>query len=236
KPVYQMSFDIHSVSSPGCVNCGDQADGFTDGAGNSCLVLSDGMGSGDTASLAARIAVRTLRRMICSGMPPETAIRLVNALLMTETNTENFATLDICYLDGDTGTITLYKAGAAATLLCRRSKVHRIASRSFPVGIVPDARPSVRQISGLDGDSIVMLSDGISEGEYPYIRQLLQQGLPLKEITRTICEKAAVFNGGQVRDDMTVIAARIRTENLSEMTKSDREATYQHGRFALSTS
>ncbi|MCR4647418.1 MAG: serine/threonine-protein phosphatase, partial [Oscillospiraceae bacterium] len=98
------------------------------------------------------------------------------------------------------------------------------------------ARPSVRQISGLDGDSLVMLSDGISEGEYPYIRQLLQQGLPLKEITRTICEKAAVFNGGQVRDDMTVIAARIRTENLSDMTKSDREATYQHGRFALSTS
>ena len=233
KPVYQMAFDIYSVNSPGCAHCGDQADGFTDGAGNSYLVLSNGMGSGNAASLAARIAVRTLRRMICSGMPPETVIRLVNALLLTETNTENFATLDICALHGDTGVITLYKAGAAATLLCRRMKVHRIASRSFPVGIVPDAKASVKQVCGLDGDCLVMLSDGISEGEYPYIRQLLQQGIPLRKITRMICEKAAVFHGGEVRDDMTVIAARICTENSSHLTKNDRESAYQPGQIAV---
>ena len=236
KPVYQMSFEIYSVNSPGCSHCGDQADGFTDGAGNSYLVLSDGMGSGNAASLAARIAVRTLRRMICSGMAPETAIRLVNALLLTETNTENFATLDICALHADTGVITLYKAGAAATLLCRRTKVHRIASRSFPVGIVPDAKASVKQIYGLSGDYLVMLSDGISEGEYPYIRQLLQQGVPLQKITRMICEKAAVFQGGEVRDDMTVIAARVWTGNSSESTKTDREPAYHHGQIAVSVS
>ncbi len=236
KPVYRLAYEIHSVNSPGCAHCGDQADGFTDGAGNSYLVLSDGMGSGNAASLAARIAVRTLRRMICSGMPPETAIRLVNILLLTETNTENFATLDICRLHGDTGVITLYKAGAAATLLCRRTKVHRIASRSFPAGIVPDAKASVKQIYGLSGDRIIMLSDGISEGEYPYIRQLLQQGISLQQLTRSICEKASVFHGGSVRDDMTVIAASVMTENSSELTKSDRESAYQSRQFAVSPS
>lgn len=233
-PVYTMEYAIHSVTSPGYERCGDHADGFTDGTGNTYLILSDGMGSGSTASLASRIAVRTLRRMVCSGMPAEIAIRLVNTLLLTETNTENFATLDVCMLDGDTGSLTLYKAGAAATLLCRRTKVHRIVSRSFPVGIIPDAEPSVRQLYSLDGDSIVMLSDGISEGEYPYIRQLLQQGMPLDQITRTVCEKASVFTGGAVRDDMTVIAARITARNSSDSTKFDRESTYQNRQFAVS--
>ena len=82
----------------------------------------------------------------------------------------------------------------------------------------------------------MMLSDGISEGEYPYIRQLLQQGLPLQQLTRMICEKAAVFHGGSVRDDMTVIAARVMTENSSEVTKNDREPAYQNRQIAVSVS
>lgn len=232
-PVYTMQFACKSITSPGYERCGDHADGFTDGTGNSYLILSDGMGSGSAASLASQIAVRTLRRMICSGMAPETAIRIVNTLLLTETNTENFATLDVCMLDGDSGCLTLYKAGAAATLLCRRTKVHRIISKSFPVGIVPDAETSVRQLYGLDGDCLVMLSDGISEGEYPYIRQLLQQGIPLEQLTEKVCEKAALFTGGTVRDDMTIIAARIAAQNSSHSTKNDRETAYQNRQIAV---
>lgn len=232
-PIYSLEYDIHSVNAPAYERCGDQTDAFTDGVGNQYLVLSDGMGSGSTASLASRIAVRTLRRMIGSDMPPETAIRLVNTLLLSETNTENFATLDVLILDVDSGELTLYKSGAAATLLCRQGKVHRIISQSFPVGIVPDALPSRKHMTALAGDCIVMLSDGIGEGEYPYIRQLLLQGMPLSDVTRTVCEKATVFLGAAPRDDMTVIAARVCAQNSAELTKIVEQSAYKSSQIAV---
>lgn len=233
EPPYYLEYDIHSVNAPEQERCGDHADAFTDGKGNRYLVLSDGMGCGSTASLASRIAVRTLRRMVCSEMPPETAIRMVNTLLLSETNTENFATLDVLILDADTGELTLFKSGAAATLFCRRGLVQRVSSQSFPVGIVPDALPSCRRMTAYANDCIVMLSDGIGEAEYPYIRQLLGQGLPLSEITKTVCEKADIFLGGAAKDDMTVIAAKVCCRIPADFTKIANEYTAENGKIAV---
>lgn len=235
EPPYHMEYDIYSVNAPEYERCGDHADAFTDGRGNQYLVLSDGMGSGSTASLASRIAVRTLRRMVCSEMPPETAIRMVNTLLLSETNTENFATLDVLMMDADSGELTLYKSGAAATLFCRKGIVQRVASRSFPVGIVPDALPSCKRMTACAQDSVVMLSDGIGEAEYPYIKQLLQQGMPLPELTRSVCDKAAIFLGGAARDDMTVIAATICARIPAELTKFVDDTHPENGQIAMST-
>ncbi len=206
---YHMEYAFKSINAPEYERCGDHADAFTDSAGNQYLVLSDGMGSGSMASLASRIAVRTFRKMVTSGMPAETAVRLVNMMLLTETSTENFATLDVLFLNADTGAVTVSKSGAAATLFYHDGQMQRIISQSFPVGIVPDAMPSSRHVTAQEGDAIVMLSDGIGEAEFPYIRQLLQQGLPLTEIVDSVCEKSAVFLGGVQRDDMTVMVARI---------------------------
>ncbi len=236
EPPYSLEYEICSVNAPDHVRCGDQADAFTDGKGNQYLVLSDGMGSGSTASLASRIAVRTLRRMICSEMPPETAIRLVNTLLLSETNTENFATLDVLILDADSGELTLYKSGAAATLFCRRGQVQRVASQSFPVGIVPDAMPSRQHLTAYSQDCIVMLSDGIGEAEYPYISQLLRQGISLTDLTRAVCEKAGVFLGGTARDDMTVIAARICSQIPSDLTNFVTNKQAKNGNIAVEAS
>ncbi len=223
-PPYHLTYAVRSVNAPACERCGDHADGFTDAVGDQYIVLSDGMGSGSTASLASRIAVRTFRRMVCSGMPAETAIRLVNTMLLTETNTENFATLDVLMLHADSGELTLYKSGAAATLFSHGGQVQRIASGSFPVGIVPDAMPSRKHMTAAADDAVVMLSDGIGEAEYPYIKQLLWQDLSLEEITQAVCEKAAIFHGGEVRDDMTVIIARLCAECKDEIRQIDKKS------------
>ena len=209
EPPCRITCAVKSLNAPAYERCGDHADTFTDTAGNQYLVISDGMGSGSTASLASRIAVKTFRNMILCGMFPESAIRLVNTMLMSETSTENFATLDILMLHADTGELTLYKSGAAATLFYHENQIQIISSKSFPIGIVPDAVPSREKRRTCNGDQIIMLSDGISEAEYPYMKQLFSQNLPPEKILEEIFDKASVFHGGEVRDDMTVIAARI---------------------------
>lgn len=204
---------IRSLNSPAYERCGDHADTFTDPAGNQYLVISDGMGSGSTASLASRIAVKTFRNMILCGMSPESAIQLVNTLLMAETNTENFATLDIMLLHADSNELTCYKSGATATLLYQNHETEIISCRSFPVGMIPDAVPSREQRTVCPGDRVIMFSDGINEAEYPYMKQLLRESLSLEDMLEAIFEKAGIFHGGEVRDDLTVIVAEITDQH-----------------------
>ncbi|MBR7040049.1 MAG: SpoIIE family protein phosphatase [Oscillospiraceae bacterium] len=234
-PPYRLAHSILSIHAPAYERCGDHADAFCDARGDCYLVLSDGMGSGSTASLASRVAVRTLRRMILCDMPPETAIRLVNTLLMAETNTENFATLDVLCMSADTGEMTLWKSGAAATLLAHGGTLRRIGSESFPVGILPDALPARRRLTAYDGDTVLLLSDGISEAEFPYIRSLCTQGLTPEALAKAICDKAAVFCGGEARDDMTVIAARMTSRDRAGSTRSDNTSSIEDRQYAVTS-
>lgn len=229
-PAYQLDWSMQSRNAPEYERCGDHCDAFTDCIGDQYLVLSDGMGSGSTASLASRIAVRTFRRMVLGGMAAATAIRLVNSMLMTETATENFATLDVLQFHADSGELTLYKSGAAATLFCHAGKVQRISSMSFPVGIVTDALPSRRHMSAYEGDTVVMLSDGIGEAEYPYISQLLRAGTTPVDLVQSAAGESGVFHAGVSRDDVTVIAARVVSRFQAQLTKNSKEETVTCGR------
>ena len=163
--------------------------------------------------------------MICCDMPILSAVRLVNAILMTETSTENFATLDIVFLNADTGELTFYKSGATATLFTHGNKMQKITSQSFPVGIVPDAVPSKERIRAHENDCIIMLSDGVNEAEYPYIKQILSQNPENEFLLKEIFDKAAVFHGGEVRDDMTVITARVRSTQPEKPVTSSKKRT-----------
>ena len=145
-------------------------------------------------------------------MPVDSALKLMNALLMTETNTENFATLDILFLNADTGELTFCKSGSAAALFSRNKEIQQISSCSFPLGMLPDAPPSRTKLNAQNQDYIILLSDGISEAEFPYIRQLLMQNPEPEQLLNAIFEKASVFHGGTVRDDMTVITARVKSQ------------------------
>ena len=207
-PAYHLDYAMQSRNAPAYERCGDHAEAFTDAVGNQYLVLSDGMGSGSAASLASRIAVKTFRNLISCEMSLDSAVRLLNTLLMTETNTENFATLDILFLNADTGELTFCKSGSAASLFCRKNEMQQIAAKSFPLGMMPDAVPFRTKLQAQKGDYLLLLSDGISEAEYPYIRQILAQTPEPEQILDSVFEKAAVFHGGTIRDDMTVIAAR----------------------------
>ena len=81
-----------------------------------------------------------------------------------------------------------------------------------------------------------MLSDGIGEAEYPYISQLLRQGISLTDLTRAVCEKAGVFLGGTARDDMTVIAARICSQIPSDLTNFVTNKQAKNGNIAVEAS
>ena len=180
------------------------------------ILLSDGMGSGEKACADSLRVLDLMERMLTAGFSGETAVQMVNTSLNMGGGENHLSTLDVCRLDLYEGTVELTKVGAASTYIKRDNLVEQISSRSLPLGVFGRLESEVTKRKLMDGDYIIMVSDGIPDG--------LSQGIgeeALSEIiSRTTLENPKEMAGailnyvirackGAVRDDMTVIVAGI---------------------------
>ena len=208
-PVYEL--EIHSAAkcAAGCEISGDSSSVFADSSGVQYVVLSDGMGSGKNAAVDSHMVIGMFRRLVCGGMKPESAVRVVNSVMVTKSREESFATLDAAIIDLDSCTMTSVKSGAAPTIIRRGNDVIKLSSPVFPIGIVEEAELFVSEQKLDEGDIIIMFSDGITENAYLFIKELLLGGGEISEIVREIAVKAEVFNPSVRSDDVTVIGMKI---------------------------
>ena len=172
-------------------------------------LLSDGMGSGETAARAAAVSVEFLSHMLEAGCSRQTALRMLNNLVRTRED-ECSATVDLFSYDLVYGNATFIKSGAAPSYMKRGPEVFRVRSRTMPLGLLktPDAERINVEVHA--GDILVLLSDGIApENEDPaWLISLLaeEDGTDLQALaTRIVAE--AVSRGE--RDDCTVGLVKI---------------------------
>lgn len=207
---YKLEQVTVSISADSVNNIsGDTSISFQDGAGNIYVVISDGMGTGKNAAVESKMTTEMFRKLICSGISYNSAIRLMNGLMITKSEKESFATLDAAKIDLDCGEMTLIKAGASSTLILQGDSVLRIAAPTFPVGALIESEIYTKTIMLKENDILLMLSDGIHETEYQFIKQVLLSSMDLKYITNEICSKADIFAGGKNRDDITITAVKL---------------------------
>lgn len=209
KTKYSLQSCVQSMCALNSSESGDSSEIFNDGTGNSYVVLSDGMGSGKSASLESKMVVSMFRKLIVSGVGYLSAIRLINSIMLNKSKNEAFATLDAVKIDMDTCGLVVIKSGASATLIRHKSQVIKITSPTFPIGIIQQAEAFSCEYDFERGDIIIMLSDGISENEYQFIKELLLRKDDLKQIVNEICDKSEKFTGGKRRDDITVIGIKV---------------------------
>lgn len=209
RPEYSLEVYGASMCAEGSGENGDTSLVFGDGTGVSYVILSDGMGSGKNAALESRMVVRMFKKLISSGVNYSSAVKLINSIMLAKSGEEAFATLDAVRVDLDDCNLTVIKSGASATLMRHRGSVMKIASSSFPIGIYEQSEIFIRNCECDEGDIIIMLSDGISENEYKFIRELLLKDSDVKKIVDEICAKSGIFNPASHNDDVTVIGMRI---------------------------
>lgn len=199
---------------------GDSFVCFGDGFGGEYITLSDGMGSGRQAAIGSRLVVKLFRRLISSGLGLGPSIKLINSIMLTKPGDEAFATLDTMRIDLDSCVLSVIKSGASATLIRHGGEVMRISSPTFPIGIYEQSEAYVRDMQLDDGDIAVMFSDGITENEYRFIRELLLSGDDVRHIVDEICAKAEIFNPAVRADDVTVIGMKV-TKRKNDMGAQD---------------
>ena len=149
--------------------CGDVVAVFRDEArGFLYALLDDGMGTGKEAATTAQLGSLFLRKLLPAGVRPETALRMLNQFLRLGRNggaTESSTTVDLLVLDLLEGRASFLKSGAAPTYVKRGKNIFYLDSKTAPVGILReiDAKQIDFEVKG--GDTVVMVSDGITGGE-----------------------------------------------------------------------
>jgi stage II sporulation protein E len=183
------------------------------------LVLSDGMGAGINAARGSRTVVNLLGQLLENEISLQAAAAVVNTALYFQGQEDNVATIDLVVVDLQEGYADFLKAGAAPSYLKRGRNVEMIRSSCWPAGILEEIDPQILRYQVLDGDLLVVASDGITEvdesavtpGAWLY-RYLVE--LPLEEpqvVADLIVKNALIAGGYPNRDDMTVLVARFFT-------------------------
>ena len=218
KPRFAMETGFAKVAGSLGERSGDYHMFSHTGDGKYILALSDGMGQGGEAEAQSSMTVHLIRKLLSAGFDKETALKLINSMLMVSSKRESFATADLCLANLYSGALEFIKIGAANSYLKTGQVVEKISSTSLPAGILREIEADCDLKYAIDGDFVVMVTDGITDvldrsaesGLMKIIRDF--EGNSPQSLADQILYRALRESGGKPKDDMTVLVAKM-TEN-----------------------
>jgi stage II sporulation protein E len=207
RPRFRAEIGVAQHTCAGEKMSGDVWEQHKDG-GKCICILSDGMGSGGRAAVDGALAAGITARLLRAGLTPDTVLKMVNTALLAKSGDESLTTLDVLEMDLFTGNVQLYKAGAAVSLLKSKGRVSRLETPSLPVGILRDVEFAKNTDTLVDGDTLILMSDGMASDGVTWIEEHLQTAKgSAQEIANGLLEAALSRDTeGNHRDDMTVAA------------------------------
>lgn len=177
------------------------------------MILCDGMGSGEIAREESRTASRLLMQLLLSGIEAQTAINIINSMLLW-TFSGSIAAIDLCLINLDDGSSRIYKCGGAGSFAKTNDTVTSISSPSLPAGSFAGGDTEVFSVDSQRGSMVVMVSDGvISSGNNRslWIKEMIDKydGTEPEALAQMILSHAKEISDSKPQDDMTVMAAYI---------------------------
>lgn len=191
-------------------HCGDQCAVF-DAGGLTCLALSDGMGSGESAHCEAAMTIRLLRQFLQAGIEPLPALKTLNTAAMLRCQGgAGFTTIDLACLDRAEGVLTLYKYGAAPSYIKRQGAVARYRAQALPAGLESaDGDVPPQRVAVSPGTWLVQVSDGVAGEDDEWLQDLLAgwDGTSPRALAEELLRQSVQRTGGA--DDCAVLVLAI---------------------------
>lgn len=208
-----VSVGVASMKKTGENVSGDRGTYFKTEQGILCVLLSDGMGSGEGAAKESVAAVRILERFLRAGVEPSLAMRMLNSvMLLKNEDSWGFATVDLLCIDLFSGDACFYKYGAAPSYVHAGKQVRRVRSESLAAGLTAGdgTGPDAVHMRLRPGNVALIASDGvIAETNDEWIRALLSESgnREMKDLAKEALRTAVKHYG--ITDDMTVLTVRL---------------------------
>ena len=186
------------------------------GNGSYLLALSDGMGSGKKAKEESAAAIELFENFMEAGFDKETALQLINSVLVLKSEPKSFSTLDICTINMYSGGCEFAKIGACESYIVSSDRTEIINSDTLPIGMLEKIDMQTGSYQLQDDDIIIMFTDGIrdcfisdSNNRLENLIRSLRNKDP-HTISETILKTAQEVSDGVSKDDMTVLTAKVR--------------------------
>ncbi len=184
--------------------------------GQTAMILSDGMGSGLLACRESESVVELLEQLMEAGFKEESAIKLINSVLVLKTDQQTFSTIDMSVIDQYTGVCEFIKIGASTTFIKRDNWVETIRSTTLPIGVFNQVDYDTVVKKLYDGDFVIMVSDGIIDSIIDYDKEAIIEKIIMEsesqnpqELATEILNKALQYSNNKAIDDMTVLVSGI---------------------------
>jgi len=193
--------------------------------GGWAITVGDVCGKGLQAAAmtaAARHAIRVIAHW--SPDPVETLAK-VNEVILAGDYEDRFVTAKLAYLrwDGDHVHVVLASAGHPGPVVVRPDgRVEVLSGGSLPLGLFPDAEPERDELELQPGDLLFFYSDGVTEArsaDMRYFEERLSDelaglaGRSAAKTTRMIQSLVASFSQDNLRDDMTILVAKVKSQS-----------------------
>ena len=189
---------------------GDNAFGFSINKDTYCLILADGMGSGNEAGYESKLVIDTLKKLLIGGMTVQNALNIYRSSERFREE-ERFTTIDICMIDLKDGVADFYKAGSYDSFFIHKDKLSVLRGGGMPLGLSENDRVKHQSIRISDGDFLIMGSDGLTAFDKQTDAMiLLCKHDNVKTYTQNILKRIFEINGNRCDDDITIIAAKFQ--------------------------
>lgn len=181
------------------------------------FLLGDVSGKGVAASMLMSHLHAIFHSLSTPVTPIDELLKRANRLLCESTLSTHYSTL-VCGKLSQSGRMEICNAGHCLPLLIQSGKVVPLSTTGLPVGLLCETSYSVHEVVMNHGDSLLLYTDGLSEGfhdEIEYgeerISQTAAQLHPLsaKEIVHGLQHDFAAFLSRQSpMDDLTIMVIK----------------------------
>jgi serine phosphatase RsbU (regulator of sigma subunit)/PAS domain-containing protein len=184
------------------------------------ISIGDVCGKGQDAAAVTAAARHAIRVLAHWDHDPAGILRSANEIMMEEEFGGRFVTASVGHLRwrDDGLNILLGSAGHPCPVLIKPDgRTEVLSGGGLPLGIFPDAEPSVQEIELAPGDLLFFFSDGLTSACGPdmvYFDDRLADelaavaGQPADRVVARVREVVLEFCRGRLRDDVTMLALR----------------------------
>ena len=182
--------------------------------------IADVVGKGLPAALLMSNLQAAVRAFATEDARPSQVTASVNRLLCRNIAVGKFVTFAYAIVDADAGVINYANAGHNPPLILRANgDIDRLAATGVVLGVFPDGLYEDQHTTFTAGDRLICYTDGITEaedtegldfGEERLIAALraIPATASATDIVETLTGTLAVWTGGAVQDDATLIVVK----------------------------
>lgn len=200
-PAFSVEYGTKSVSRYS--SCGDVWEYFATDR-YVFVILADGMGTGSYARAESKTAVAMLKSLLTASVGVSAALDMTNIALNLKGTGQSCVAVDIVQLDLYDGSCSLYKAGAAPTVVCTSETTETVYKDSLPIGVLKDTKAVQFSFALHNGDMVVLASDGVN------IDEKLMTKIKLTKNSHTPQQLAEfILNDTAATDDATAVVIKL---------------------------